>query len=587
MSLTDYKLCANLDAVNAVLNEPEDDDWLHDVRDPKDLRTSNMIFTARGCMNIGFLAFLAVALLMLFAGWPVLVFVNKLLGNSIFRNFFAQTEPIDTSNIGPTWIMMKDAAGRPEKVTRSPLRGLIDPDTPQSAMTRLSADGTRRLKLVFSDEFNLDDRTFFEGDDPFWTAVDLHYWGTSDYEYYTPLGATTKGGALRITLSEQPINNLNFKSAMLQSWNKLCMQGGLLEVSLMLPGDPKVPGYWPAVWTMSNLGRAGFGATNEGINYDSEQGPTARTVLPTADSPDSETFGPAGCDVGTMPNQTYLPEGKGGPLAAEMTGVYVETYGPALSFQPGQKLSRCTCASSTDHPGPKHPDGSWYGRGASELDVLEATSGGIGRNSMSLQTAPYNSGYNITPGYTRVYDSVNSLNTYTGAAYQQAVSAMIQTPQTAYQHNGGEYAMYGVEWSPHYRQRDPYVTWLTANEPSWTLHAGALGPDNLTEIGQRLIPPEPMYVIFNLGISSGFSAVKFDELKFPGIMSIDYVRIYQEEGQESLSCDGAHPEMPTVDYIKKHAEAYWNANLTIWRGKREDGAYGKVFPPHAMKGECE
>lgn len=34
------------------------------------------------------------------------------------------------------------------------------------------------LVLVFSDEFNKDGRTFYPGDDPFWEAVDLHYWGT-------------------------------------------------------------------------------------------------------------------------------------------------------------------------------------------------------------------------------------------------------------------------------------------------------------------------------------------------------------------------------------------------------------------------
>lgn len=34
------------------------------------------------------------------------------------------------------------------------------------------------LVLVFSDEFNTDGRTFYPGDDPFWEAVDLHYWGT-------------------------------------------------------------------------------------------------------------------------------------------------------------------------------------------------------------------------------------------------------------------------------------------------------------------------------------------------------------------------------------------------------------------------
>ena len=36
-----------------------------------------------------------------------------------------------------------------------------------------------QLQLVFSDEFNTDGRTFYPGDDPFWEAVDLHYWAVS------------------------------------------------------------------------------------------------------------------------------------------------------------------------------------------------------------------------------------------------------------------------------------------------------------------------------------------------------------------------------------------------------------------------
>jgi beta-glucanase (GH16 family) len=56
------------------------------------------------------------------------------------------------------------------------LRGLIDPDTPQSAKTKQSyVDGTQ-LQLVFSDEFNTDGRSFYPGDDPYWEAVNLHYW---------------------------------------------------------------------------------------------------------------------------------------------------------------------------------------------------------------------------------------------------------------------------------------------------------------------------------------------------------------------------------------------------------------------------
>jgi hypothetical protein len=36
-------------------------------------------------------------------------------------------------------------------------------------------DGTS-YDLVFSDEFNVDGRSFYPGDDPYWEAVDLHYW---------------------------------------------------------------------------------------------------------------------------------------------------------------------------------------------------------------------------------------------------------------------------------------------------------------------------------------------------------------------------------------------------------------------------
>lgn len=40
---------------------------------------------------------------------------------------------------------------------------------------------------------------------------------------------TTANGALLITMSETPTHNLNFRSGMLQSWNKFCFQGGYIE----------------------------------------------------------------------------------------------------------------------------------------------------------------------------------------------------------------------------------------------------------------------------------------------------------------------------------------------------------------------
>lgn len=56
--------------------------------------------------------------------------------------------------------------------------GLIDRDTPKEAYVKKSYRGEVEMELVFSDEFNRDGRTFYPGDDPYWEAVDYHYWGT-------------------------------------------------------------------------------------------------------------------------------------------------------------------------------------------------------------------------------------------------------------------------------------------------------------------------------------------------------------------------------------------------------------------------
>ena len=66
-----------------------------------------------------------------------------------------------------------------------------------------------------------------------------------------------------------------------------------------------------------------------------------------------------------MKNQTV----NGVPAAATINGD--ESKGGILSFLPGQKLSRCTC-SGENHPGPKHSDGTFVGRAAPEIDILEA-----------------------------------------------------------------------------------------------------------------------------------------------------------------------------------------------------------------------
>jgi beta-glucanase (GH16 family) len=72
-------------------------------------------------------------------------------------------------------------------------------------------------------------------------------------------------------MDQESIHDLNFKSAMIQSWNKLCFnKNAYFELSLSLPGTSTVGGFWPGIWTMGNLGRPGYGATTEGEGLGSQ-----------------------------------------------------------------------------------------------------------------------------------------------------------------------------------------------------------------------------------------------------------------------------------------------------------------------------
>lgn len=53
----------------------------------------------------------------------------------------------------------------------------------------------------------------------------------------------------------------NYTSGMIQSWNKFCFTGGVLEMAIDLPGNHDSGGIWPAAWLMGNLARATFQKT--------------------------------------------------------------------------------------------------------------------------------------------------------------------------------------------------------------------------------------------------------------------------------------------------------------------------------------
>lgn len=325
-----------------------------------------------------------------------------------------------------------------------------------------------------------------------------------------------------------------------------------------MPGDSKVPAYWPAIWTMGNLGRAGFGATTDG----------------------TWPYLYEACDVGALPNQTWPTSKGGGPEAALTTG----SKGRSLSYLPGQKFSSCTCPGE-DHPGPVLADGSFAARGAPELDLFEGASAHYGAHtSLSLQAAPFNAHYEYNMREGAWFDEQTRNNSYKGGIYQQSISATHTTDPSNFQlAPKPTYITYSVESRP---GKKGSVTWAIEGKKVWSIDfAKGLQPDGQTEISSRYLTREPMYVIINLAMSSGFSHPDWPHINFPGKFMIDWIRLYQNEGEEAVGCDP--PDYPTKDYIERHWEAYHNANLTTWtepKGLR--AGYGHSFPKNRLLTKC-
>jgi beta-glucanase (GH16 family) len=126
----------------------------------------------------------------------------------------------------------------------------IDPETLDLTTTR-RRDGAV-LDLVMSDEFSLEDRSFAKGDDDVFEAQERPDDVNMGIEFYKSSKeyVTTKNGnlvinteAVKTSYISWDSTNLkpekltkNYTSGMVQTWNKFCFTGGVLELSIKLPG---------------------------------------------------------------------------------------------------------------------------------------------------------------------------------------------------------------------------------------------------------------------------------------------------------------------------------------------------------------
>ncbi|OMJ07769.1 putative beta-glucan synthesis-associated protein [Smittium culicis] len=379
-----------------------------DMSSSRRLSLKNRVIVSSGPLSRAFPVVLVLLLLItLFIIIPLLSFFNY------GRKFTPKEDPLRDIDYYDILFYQQAENSSVKNQPLVPSNFKIDPDTPEDKKVYRSSKG-KDWKLVFSDEFNVDgSRKICDGN----LLLKLE------------------------DVSSEP--NLNYTSGMINSWNKLCFQGGYLEANVSFPSPGDATGYWPAIWTLGNLGRVGFGSTNDGLwpyTYNS-------------------------CDLGVLVNQTNR----------------------YLSWLPGQRLNACVC--SGDHPSPG------IGRGAPEIDLFEGTviNSQFPVLSMSYQAAPFDFHMDYNKSMLTVYDEGEKvpgkthINPYRGGNMQQAISAGHYIDANV--HGGKQYQTFGFEYKP---GPDGYIIWFADRKPVFRVNSGVVGPNKNSGVSQRVIPEEPM-----------------------------------------------------------------------------------------------
>lgn len=379
--------------------------------------------------------------------------------------------------------------------------------------------------------------------------------------FYSHDNANTTNGVLNITTEKRVnaykafdedkkqfyVDKKYVQTGMVQSWNKFCFLGGIVEFSAKLPGDPTVGGLWPAMWLLGNLARATY--------------------------------------VGSSDFMWPFSYNKCNPETRK-----------------GQEINACQRVNHYNME-------PYRGRGAPEIDIIESMQGEKGELPNTFIQRPYQSAsLQVAPGvdtkrpvlghrpreahwYTNLeYGDSNTtpvdLNPFfygvtlvhkpKSRTYQaDAISANMQLNNTHYE----DQHIYRVEWEPPAEDgTGGYVRWYTDGDFVFGISGQSL------EITGTEIPSEPMYLIMNTAISShwGFPApcpegcdCKCFECgnpecscgmpegycnNMPASFEIDYVRVYQaiDESKHILGC--SPEERPSRTFIEGHIERYKSEN---------------------------
>ncbi|KAG2482848.1 hypothetical protein HYH03_018239 [Edaphochlamys debaryana] len=446
----------------------------------------------------------------------------------------------------------------------------IDKDTPASACTKnicttdyysclgqagwpsrwagLQSGPAQRddLVLVFSDEFDDPSRDFGPGKDFKWHALDLLY-VNNDAAVFRNEAVTVRDGKLVLTATRErkraPMSSLYgdflsdeqpYTSGAVQGWNKFCFTGGYMEVSVKLPGDDKVGGFWPSVFTLGNLGRTGYLRSSEGLWPHSYN---------TCDTLATEKK-PNWSDNPQRINRCNSPEGRGAPeIDLLEAGVWKKEDGKGGYYMQAEV--------STSLPiSPILPNGLHW------LDDPESMKFAT-YNDPYLQSKPnpwngplsYSTGVNAdgTPKWH------NRPGNYL-SDYLSGIHHLNSSYFTSFQR-------WGLDWQP-----GEYIRWYindvliqggTGHKAGGEVNKKALvaRTNGANEsIGERFIPLEPSYINIFLAMADNFAPIDHENLVLPASMEVDYVRIWQRRDRINIGC--SPPDFPTQEYINANRDFY-------------------------------
>lgn len=374
-------------------------------------------------------------------------------------------------------------------------------------------------RLIFSDEFNNSKRNFEQGFDKKWTAIEHRDTSNMGKHYFSPQAVQTDKGNLIITTTKpkERYRGARYLSGSVQTWNKFCFTSGFVEVKAILPGKWGIPGTWPAMWLMGNLGRAAF--------LESQKGKW--------------------------------------PWSFDNCAPWV--YKKEDAYQRINACGNRTDKSDPDSYPEKFGLNPHQGRGATEIDIMEAQIKARGKPaeiSTSLQISPSLDaslrppvGGVPQPGqwYQNIsfgeFTRINSY--YYGDNGLDSISALTQLNPDAF----AAYHLYRLDWSP---GPEGYLRWWLDDNFLFEIPASALNQWS-KGVPPRQIPAEPSYLILSTAVSEKFSPPCSGEICdsiWPSNFTIDYVRVYQNPSNKfaSIGCDLR--EFPSKEFISAHPVEY-------------------------------